>query len=110
MKFHQFNDLAVPTAGEIVGTSETIPGLAPDLRSIVMSACAGEPLPLTSKPLYDEDEEAGAFRVNLSRMSPEQAFEMASELEKKRDTTASSEVDNAEAVDPIQDEQTTSGQ
>lgn len=45
------------------GTSETIPGLAPDLRTLIASAAAGEPLPRCGEPLFDADESAGEARA-----------------------------------------------
>lgn len=49
----------------------TIPGLAPDLQTLLAAAMQGEPLPRTSVPLWDESDEAGQARVQVGLLPPE---------------------------------------
>lgn len=49
----------------------TIPGLAPDLLTLLAAAEQGEPLPRTSEPLFDESEEAGLVRTQVESLPPE---------------------------------------
>lgn len=56
----------------IQGTSLTIPGLAPDMQSLLAAALSGEPLPRSGVPMYDESEEAGEARVGVGSLPPEE--------------------------------------
>lgn len=56
----------------IPGTSQTIPGLAPDLQTLLAAATEGEPLPLIGKPLFDDSEEAGLVRMRVGNLPPEE--------------------------------------
>lgn len=55
----------------IEGTSETIPGLAPDLQTLMAAAIEGEPLPRTGVPQYDADEDTGFIRASVADLPPE---------------------------------------
>lgn len=55
----------------ISGTSLTIPGLAPDLQTLLAAAEEGEPLPQSSVPLWDESIEQGSARVAVGNLPPE---------------------------------------
>lgn len=56
----------------ISGTSLTIPGLAPDMQTLLAAAFSGEPLPRYGVPMYDESEEAGQARVGVGSLPPEE--------------------------------------
>lgn len=56
----------------IKGTSLTIPGLAPDMQTLLAAAINGEPLPRYGVPMYDESEEAGEARVGVGSLPPEE--------------------------------------
>lgn len=56
----------------IEGTSMTIPGLAPDLQTLLAAAEAGEPLPRVGVPVYDETPEAGIVRAGVAELTPEE--------------------------------------
>lgn len=56
----------------ISGTSLTIPGLAPDMQTLLAAAVNGEPLPRYGVPQYDESEEAGEARVAVGSLPPEE--------------------------------------
>lgn len=56
----------------IEGTSETIPGLAPDLQTLMAAAIEGEPLPRFGTPQYDSDEETGQIRASVGDLPPEE--------------------------------------
>lgn len=56
----------------INGTSLTIPGLAPDMQTLLAAALNGEPLPRYGVPMYDESEEAGQARVGVGSLPPEE--------------------------------------
>lgn len=56
----------------IAGTSETIPGLAPDIQTLLAAAIAGEPLPSLGTPRYDDSDEAGIARVGVGDLPPEE--------------------------------------
>lgn len=63
-----FGSYPKPKAYHVPGTSCTIQDLAPDLRAIVQSSSvSGDPLPLTSEPQYDETDEIGLARLDLSK-------------------------------------------
>lgn len=55
----------------IPGTSQTIPGLAPDLQTLLAAAQQGEPLPRIGVPMFDESEEEGVIRVQVEDLPPE---------------------------------------
>ena len=50
----------------------TIPGLAPDLQTLLAAAAEGEPLPRYGVPQFDENEEAGEVRVQVGDLPPEE--------------------------------------
>lgn len=56
----------------ISGTSQTIPGLAPDLQTLLAAAAEGEPLPRYGNPRFDESEDAGLTRVAVGDLPPEE--------------------------------------
>lgn len=56
----------------IPGTSQTIPGLAPDLQTLLAAAAEGEPLPRYGNPRFDESEDAGLTRVAVGELPPEE--------------------------------------
>lgn len=61
--FHQFDDITITDGQFFTEPSMIIPNQAPTLQELVLSALQGEPLPLTSQPLYDDDENSGDVRL-----------------------------------------------
>lgn len=59
-------------AVHIPGTSQTIPGLAPDLQTLLAAAAEGEPLPRYGNPRFDESEDAGLVRIDVGNLPPEE--------------------------------------
>ena len=64
-------------AVHIQGSSLTIPGLAPDLQTLLAAAEQGELLPRVGTPMYDESEEAGQVRISVGDLPPEEILQNA---------------------------------
>lgn len=72
MKRYSVAKTANCKAVHISGTSQTIPGLAPDLQTLLAAAAEGEPLPRYGNPRFDESEDAGLTRVAVGDLPPEE--------------------------------------
>lgn len=91
----------------IEGSSLTIPGLAPDLQTLLAAAEQGEPLPRTSEPLFDESEEAGLVRTQVESLPPED-IQAAYETAKAKPEQAAA--DQGESASPSKEEASSEAQ
>ena len=57
IRYNVRKDAGDSPAVEYLGSSMTIPGLAPDLKSLLAAAANGEPLTPVGQPVFDFDEE-----------------------------------------------------
>lgn len=107
-RYNTCKDAADCPRVEYPGTSETIPGLAPDLKSLLAAAMAGEPLTPVGEPVYDfeadggnirpEDFENAKARLEVDQLSPADLQETAerSEAARSEDAAATGKPDAAE--------------
>lgn len=64
----------------IVGSSMTIPNLAPTLVELIEASISnGEPLPVCGSPLYDEDDASGIARVQANAATFAEQYDLANE-------------------------------
>lgn len=75
--FHQFNDIDTLEGEKFTIPSLTIPNQAPTLKQLVLASLQGEPLPMTSRPMYDEDENFGEARLQSNDTPIEDTITMA---------------------------------
>lgn len=77
IRYNVRKDAGDSPAVEYLGSSMTIPGLAPDLKSLLAAAANGEPLTPIGEPVYDFDEEVdlktGEFMKKASKEDIEAA-------------------------------------
>lgn len=77
IRYNVRKDAGDSPAVEYPGSSLTIPGLAPDLKSLLAAAANGEPLTPIGEPVYDFDEEVdlntGEFIKKASKEDLENA-------------------------------------
>lgn len=63
MKCQHCNNYDIPKPYHVEGSTLTVPGLAPTLIELIEANVVGQPLPLTSQPMYDDNEASGFARV-----------------------------------------------
>lgn len=77
IRYNVRKDAGDSPAVEYPGSSMTIPGLAPDLKSLLAAAANGEPLTPVGEPVFDFDEEVdlktGEFIKKASKEEKEAA-------------------------------------
>lgn len=77
IRYNVRKDAGDSPAVEYPGSSMTIPGLAPDLKSLLAAAANGEPLTPVGTPVYDFEEEVdlktGEFIKKASKEDLENA-------------------------------------
>lgn len=103
LKSNRHCNISTPSAQLVEGSTLTIPNLAPTILELLQSSLNGDALPLTSSPLYDEDDNSGIARVN--------SFHDISDLKDFAESERFSETSNLENAVPNSKEggETTSG-
>lgn len=103
--FHQFNDIEIMEGENFSIPSFTIPNQAPTLKQLVLASLQGEPLPMTSCPMYDESDNFGEARLQSNDTPIEDTITMArnGQFDSKQEAESEAVEENEEQSDEVEE-------